>query len=70
MWPHVFVACVANVSVGFHRRELLSSFLLFPNFLLEHKFLKEELELEITEDIEFQRTHRIGKKKTGETGFC
>ena len=32
-----------------------------------HKFLKEELELEITEDIEFQRAHRIGKKKTGET---
>ena len=28
-----------------------------------HKFLKEELELEITEDIEFQRAHRIGKKK-------
>ena len=32
-----------------------------------HKFLKEELELKITEDIEFQRAHRIGKKKTGET---
>jgi len=32
-----------------------------------HKFLKEELELEITEDIEFQRAHRIGEKKTGET---
>ena len=32
-----------------------------------HKFLKEELELEITEDIEFQRAHRIGKKKKGET---
>ena len=32
-----------------------------------HKFLKEELELEITEDIEFQRAHRIGKKKTGKT---
>ena len=32
-----------------------------------HKFLKEELELEITGDIEFQRAHRIGKKKTGET---
>ena len=32
-----------------------------------HKFLKEELELEITEDIEFQRAHHIGKKKTGET---
>ena len=31
-----------------------------------HKFLKE-LELEITEDIEFQRAHHIGKKKTGET---
>ena len=31
-----------------------------------HKFLKEELELEITEDIEFQRAHRIGKKKKGE----
>ena len=28
-----------------------------------HKFLKEELELEITEDIEFQRAHRIGKKE-------
>ena len=32
-----------------------------------HKFLKEELELEITEDIEFQGAHRIGKKKKGET---
>ena len=32
-----------------------------------HKFLKEELELEITEDIEFQRAHCIGKKKKGET---
>ena len=32
-----------------------------------HKFLKEELELEITGDIEFQRAHRIGRKKTGET---
>ena len=32
-----------------------------------HKFLKEELELEITEYIEFQRAHRIGKKKAGET---
>ena len=33
-----------------------------------HKFLKEELELEITEDIEFQRAHhRIGKKEKGET---
>ena len=31
-----------------------------------HKFLKEELELEITEDIEFQRAHPIGKKKKGE----
>ena len=31
-----------------------------------HKFLKE-LELGITEDIEFQRAHRIGKKKNGET---
>ena len=30
-----------------------------------HKFLREELELEITEDIEFQRAHRSGKKKTG-----
>ena len=32
-----------------------------------HKFLKEELELEITEDIEFQRAHRIGKKEKGAT---
>ena len=32
-----------------------------------HKFLKEELELEITEEIELQRAHRIGKKNTGET---
>ena len=32
-----------------------------------HNFFKEELELEITEDIEFQRAHRIGKKRTGET---
>lgn len=29
-------------------------------------FLKEELELKNAEDIEFQRAHRIGKKKTGE----
>jgi len=28
-----------------------------------HKFLKEELELGITEDIEYQRAHRIGKNK-------
>jgi len=30
-------------------------------------FLKEELDLENAENIEFQRAHRIGKKKTGET---
>ena len=29
-------------------------------------FLKEELDLENAENIEFQRAHRIGKKKTGE----
>ena len=31
-----------------------------------HHFFKEELELEGGENIEFQRAHRIGKKKTGE----
>ena len=31
------------------------------------KFLGDELEMENTADIEFQRAHRIGKKKTGET---
>ena len=31
-----------------------------------HHFFKEELELEDGENIEFQRAHRIGKKKTGE----
>ena len=30
------------------------------------KFLKEELDLENAENIEFQRAHRIGKKKMGE----
>ena len=29
-------------------------------------FLKEELDLENAENIEFQRAHRIGRKKTGE----
>ena len=29
-------------------------------------FLKEELDSENAENIEFQRAHRIGKKKTGE----
>ena len=31
------------------------------------KFLSDELEVENAADIEFQRAHRIGKKKTGET---
>ena len=31
------------------------------------KFLGDELEMENAADIEFQRAHRIGKKKTGET---
>ena len=31
------------------------------------KFLSDELEMENAADIEFQRAHRIGKKKTGET---
>ena len=35
-------------------------------FEVMRNFLKEELELENTENIEFQRAHRIGKKKTGE----
>ena len=30
-----------------------------------HHFFKEELELEGGENIEFQRAHRIGKKKNG-----
>ena len=29
------------------------------------KFLSDELEMENAADIEFQRAHRIGKKKTG-----
>jgi len=36
-------------------------------FSVMHNFLKEELNLEKAENIEFQRAHRIGKKKTGET---
>ena len=35
--------------------------------LVVQKFLKEELELEITEDIKPQTAHRIGKKRTDET---
>ena len=31
------------------------------------KFLGDELEMENAADIEFQRAHRIGKKRTGET---
>ena len=31
------------------------------------EFLSDELEMENAADIEFQRAHRIGKKKTGET---
>ena len=30
-----------------------------------YQFLERELEIEGTRDIEFQRVHRIGKKKTG-----
>lgn len=33
--------------------------------LVVRKFLKDELELENAEDMEFQRAHRIGKKKRG-----
>ncbi|XP_015754203.1 PREDICTED: uncharacterized protein LOC107333851 [Acropora digitifera] len=36
-------------------------------FSVMHNFLKEELNLENAENIEFQRAHRIGKKKPGET---
>ena len=36
-------------------------------FEVMRKFLKEEMDLENAEDIEFQRAHRIGKKKMGET---
>ena len=35
-------------------------------FEVMRNFLKEELDLENAEDIEFQRAHRIGRKKTGE----
>ena len=35
-------------------------------FEVMRRFLKEELELESAENIEFQRAHRIGKKKIGE----
>ena len=35
-------------------------------FEVMRKFLKEELDLENAENIEFQRAHRIGKKKMGE----
>ena len=41
------------------------------NILYTHevvrKFLSDELEMENAADIEFQRAHRQGKKKTGET---
>ena len=36
-------------------------------FSVMHNFLKEELNMENAENIEFQRAHRIGKKKPGET---
>ena len=36
-------------------------------FSVMHNFLKEELNLENEENIEFKRAHRIGKKKPGET---
>ena len=36
-------------------------------FSVLHNFLKEELNLENAENIEFQRAHRIGKKKPGQT---
>ena len=36
-------------------------------FSVMHNFLKEELNLENAENIEFQRAHRIGKKKPGQT---
>ena len=32
---------------------------------VQRKFLSDELEMENAADIEFQRAHRIGKKKTG-----
>lgn len=35
-------------------------------FGVMHNFVKEELNLESAENVEFQRAHRIGKKKTGE----
>ena len=35
-------------------------------FEVMRRFLKEELELESAGNIEFQRAHRIGKKKMGE----
>ena len=35
-------------------------------FELMRNFLKEELDLENAENIEFQRAHRIGRKKMGE----
>ena len=35
-------------------------------FEVMRNFLKEELDMENAENIEFQRAHRIGKKKTGE----
>ena len=35
-------------------------------FEVMRNFLKEELDLENAENIEFQRAHRIGRKKTGE----
>ena len=36
-------------------------------FSVMHNFLREELNLENAENIEFQRAHRIGKKKPRET---
>ena len=32
-----------------------------------HKFLENELELEYARNIEFQRVHRLGKKKAGQS---
>ena len=32
-----------------------------------HKFIEQELEVENAREIEFQRIHRLGKKKPGQT---
>ena len=56
-----------------HRRENLRFFGIPESttgaeytFEVMRRFLKEELELESAGNIEFQRAHRIGKKKVGE----